>query len=98
VNLPNNRHIVSVKDTHMFESFRHIAKVFDLIIIAISGGSISQQTPGKEMKGMMQDFYNLEIPHVKQDRKNLKEDGESVINDYNKAVEARKTELQVHHG
>ena len=48
----------------------------------------------KEIILMKRELKIEEIPSISSDRQNLKEDSSNIVNDYKKAFEAKKNELQ----
>lgn len=70
-----------------------IQTLLDTIRKAISSESVVRYTG--EVKGMAKDVYDLNIPTSKDDRVNLKQDGEAIIKDYQKAFEKKKLELHL---
>ena len=46
-----------------------------------------------EVEKIVEDFCNEDIPTTKNDRMNLKNDADNVVNDYRKAFELKKLEF-----
>lgn len=70
----------------MTQYLKFIRIAFDDIRTLMSGGTVEPRS--KEIRLMMREVYNIDIiPHLNQDRANLKQDRDKVVKNYKKSVE-----------
>jgi hypothetical protein len=74
------------------EFFRNIKNAFYDITLIFSGNRVENKNP--EIREMISEIYDIEIPHTSTDRANLKKDSDAIIEDYKKAYGEKMAEGQ----
>lgn len=65
------------------------SNLFKEVVDSFSG---TYRVHNAEFEKIVEDFCNEDIPTTKNDRRNLKNDADNVINDYRKSLELKKLE------